>query len=759
MKNTTIFKKAVIFSAFFFAFFEGFAQGGSQSPVAGIGYAPGNDYVILSQLYKGRNGVAIWTNKNDVFSTSENLNIFFISESGNNSTAEIGNPFKQYDNLIPAKDTAVSNGIDSAFFYIQKSNLTYSGPYSTTFPNVSRINPPGYSNFYLQDGTNLYFSGNTNIWQYFTDIDNNVLVASYNPSTFNLNAPNASIYENSSTNSYPLSFYNAQSSVKVRLQKLSLGTSASTAKGAIFSSGYADVEIDTIHSTGMVGIGIAVGRDSSGEASGAHKRNISIKVKDYKTTGGSPNNGLNCSIRYQPDGTGTFVDSLSTIKMDFEKVDIASDGIMYAIRGDTAKFLDIETNIQKAEIAGNVIYIYARDGGGNGVYQNSSLRLNMGDVNAGSPIVLGRGRLILDSSEIVINTEQGFYDDSETIPYQASGSTFQMYNHSALRFNYDNCSLIQPYKFISFLSDSTNRIEFKGNYTVRTAGKSVLEFQSMNDSVFIQGAFYNDGVTPAISSTTPLTVYLTGEVYFNSPNFDPDVTFVKLDYGYLDPTTSNYDDTQTILNNIASLVSAGNNIYNTDDALTANRTVTGANFNLQFSNVAAFRANGAGTANWRIDFFPNSSLPSILEQIVGTDTANVEFIASLGRSILKGTQEVFIESPYLAVGTTGDYVDYPATQATSPSFWRYNTDGTGQYKATQNGVAFDTTDGSGDITISFAENMPDATFTALCIPDSVTGQYANVQSKTNSSVTVRIFDSGGAVASTGVIVNWSVTDY
>jgi len=79
--------------------------------------------------------------------------------------------------------------------------------------------------------------------------------------------------------------------------------------------------------------------------------------------------------------------------------------------------------------------------------------------------------------------------------------------------------------------------------------------------------------------------------------------------------------------------------------------------------------------------------------------------------------------------------------------------------ATFAGTAFGTTDGSGDIIVTLPVTMVDATYSVVCTSESTTAQIINIQSKTSTTFTARFFDSSGsAITSTGVVLNYHVTD-
>ena len=80
--------------------------------------------------------------------------------------------------------------------------------------------------------------------------------------------------------------------------------------------------------------------------------------------------------------------------------------------------------------------------------------------------------------------------------------------------------------------------------------------------------------------------------------------------------------------------------------------------------------------------------------------------------------------------------------------------------ASRRGIVEATTDGSGDLTLTFATAMPDATYSAVATAEGTTAYIVTCHTKATGSVKFRIFDdAGAAVTSTSVTVNFMVTDY
>jgi len=83
------------------------------------------------------------------------------------------------------------------------------------------------------------------------------------------------------------------------------------------------------------------------------------------------------------------------------------------------------------------------------------------------------------------------------------------------------------------------------------------------------------------------------------------------------------------------------------------------------------------------------------------------------------------------------------------------------YKRRENNVATGTTDGSGDLTITFSAAMPDATYTILITVEGTTSMEYSVHTKTTTTCKVRFYGSttGLALAATSATVSYEAKDY
>jgi len=87
---------------------------------------------------------------------------------------------------------------------------------------------------------------------------------------------------------------------------------------------------------------------------------------------------------------------------------------------------------------------------------------------------------------------------------------------------------------------------------------------------------------------------------------------------------------------------------------------------------------------------------------------------------------------------------------------------TPSFLRSQHNVATGTTDGSGDLTVTFASAMPDATYTALCQSEGNANSYTwEVHTKTTASFKIRVRDSNtkAVVTATSITFGYEAKDY
>lgn len=95
--------------------------------------------------------------------------------------------------------------------------------------------------------------------------------------------------------------------------------------------------------------------------------------------------------------------------------------------------------------------------------------------------------------------------------------------------------------------------------------------------------------------------------------------------------------------------------------------------------------------------------------------------------------------------------------AISTAIW---TNGVSSFIRSQHAVITNTTDGFGDLVITFPASMPDSTYTIISQSEGTTPYILSAHTKATGSVKVRVFDAAGiAVTSTSVTVSYEVKDY
>ena len=89
------------------------------------------------------------------------------------------------------------------------------------------------------------------------------------------------------------------------------------------------------------------------------------------------------------------------------------------------------------------------------------------------------------------------------------------------------------------------------------------------------------------------------------------------------------------------------------------------------------------------------------------------------------------------------------------------TAGTPSFLRSQHGVATGTTDGSGDLTVTFAAAMPDAAYTMIATVEGTTSYTISAHTKATGTCKVRFFNptTGAAVTATSVTISYEAKDY
>jgi len=162
----------------------------------------------------------------------------------------------------------------------------------------------------------------------------------------------------------------------------------------------------------------------------------------------------------------------------------------------------------------------------------------------------------------------------------------------------------------------------------------------------------------------------------------------------------------------------------------------------------------------------NNSLSGIFSTYLGDGTTQ---LANLDGRISGGTIGWRLdETAKFWLGTNGAGYYFPPSTAPSITSGVVNTlrwTGNGSsavpsFLRSQYGVATGTTDGSGDLTVTFAAAMPDATYSLIATAEGTTYYTTTVHTKATGTVKVRFFDAtGAAVAGASVTISYEAKDY
>lgn len=625
MKNLTVF-----FLAFFFLAFFNSAQSqqGSQTPVAGLSYAPDSNYVIVSRFYRGRN-YAMWMHK-DSINLSNGINsgnIFYISENGNNTTGAKG-----FMELPFTPTVTLDSNVQNAQYWFYPGQYSIGPGKQFNYTLGSTGSRPPYS-VYAPNSNVGYFNGTSNGWLYRTDgteLDT-VFYATYET----VRLTDIGFFRNEDSKTVSL-FMKANNFIF----KDSIDSG-----GTVFNMDAGIVQIDSAYSNKKL-FYITSGND----------KRVHVNINRLEINQSQKTNAQKASMaEIAATGKHTFslksnsayfFDPLTVINIAYAGAGKQNSNIEVSFNN-----LTVEDNLSAGSISPSTsvnrefpaagpsrIITYIRDGSTVANYDSAIISFTAKNIVSDKIIHVGD---VSTNSTVNINAN-GRFRKTRAFQYEKQTAAASAQNDN-LTLNINLNVTCDTSNAISILTnDTTNTINVTGKMVVNRASYPVI--YSVSDIVLENAELYNDGVYPCIEAPSPITVYVRGDLYMNSDSVDPDVTFVKIEYGYQDPTDSQYNDTQTIIDNIAALVAGGSNIYTTDGSLSGNRTVTGGSNNLSFTGMKNLTATGSGTATYRFNLYPSSSLPVLLEQTSAGDTAYLQLRASLGRATLRATQDIYLEA-------------------------------------------------------------------------------------------------------------------
>lgn len=606
MKNITFF----FFAFFFLAFFNAAnSQSGGQSPVSGLGYAPDSNYVIYSQFYKGRNGVALWVHKdsinwwtpNDSIITP-NDSIIYVGIGGNDATAIKGSRIKYWRTIDAALSAASEK--DLIYHFTQDTQTINTGNH----PWVSIISIGAIAN----NGISSLFTGNPPSGNF---------VFSFNEYTGRRFVTAAAAVTDTAFIAFSC---NKCTSIPSNLSK------------------YGAYDIETMINPTEINGGQMLPQLAEG-------RQTSIHIGNLKSDYQFQNNALLWASF--GDDAGQTNSNHSTLNIKIDNADIFAKtrniGLFYSYWTNASG--DYNTNL-KLDV-GNVSYksiytttdispysLYAtittNAPNSLGVFNPGQLpgssqnTLNLQNVYSEGPVGLGRSAQKVNIKGRFPRTRA--IDIVEAITAKCEISLNVVCDSSHV---------------VSVLNGTTGNGEIivSGRMETKKAATGVI--YSTKDFYLENAELINDGATPAIIAPTPITVYVRGDLYMNSDSIDPDVTFRKIEYGYSYPRASQKWDTQTIIDSLYLAFTSGTDGNGIISALPAgNVAINAASHNLDITSAGNITQTGSGSATYRFNLYPSSSLPVLLEQTSAGDTAYLQLRASLGRATLRATQDIYLEA-------------------------------------------------------------------------------------------------------------------
>lgn len=646
MKNITFF----FFAFFFLAFFNAAnSQSGGQSPVSGLGYAPDSNHVIISKLYRGRNGVAVWMHKDSInwLGGIEYNNHVFLSQNGNNN-GKLGRFDKPFADPWTAQGTLNETSL---------SFLAYQGLY--TYSGIGTQNEFVRADTFLWQGlpgSNVEMTNVTgsNLTPFITDRNG----ASSLPErkTIRINAPNSEFKLTSSSFSIGIGIgtYNPETQVNVRARKLTVETGRrwgvqSAAKNTV-------VQIDSLSISGQ--LALSVSEDFTGASSaGTKQRNHYYKVGNVYAGYG---NTTDVSGLFRVQTSTVAIDSNSTIIFEVDKASSNTTGFftvsnnrMYNtyIRGD---FGELKSRGTPGTDASMIVLNAAKDS----AWQNSVVEINIGYANNSNVFRTGLSSLyptttnnlkLTGKSRVHINIKEAVSQGNggkasieiENIILRDSAQIFLncemcRFEGSKIPIRFTNCDFPAGTKFV-----------ISGMYIYNRPGEvvNITTNVDLTGLVFENAVFLNNGVSEWIQASGATTINGASGLWSNSDStINVTIQANKL-WSFQYPGNANFYDLQTVIDSLYNAFSSGSDGNGIISALPAgNVAINAASHNFDITSAGNITQTGSGSATYRFNLYPSSSLPVLLEQTSAGDTAYLQLRASLGRATLRTTQNIYLEA-------------------------------------------------------------------------------------------------------------------
>lgn len=598
MKNLTVF-----FLAFFFLAFFNSAQSqqGSQNPVGGLSYAPDSNYVIYSQFYKGRNGVALWVHKDSIDWWTPNDSIIYVGTGGNDATAIKGSRVKYWKTIDAALSAASEKDL---IYHFTKDTQTIN---TGLHPWVSIISKGTIAN----NGVSTLFSGNPpsgNFVFSFNEYTGRRFVTTATPIT---------------DTAFIVLSCNKCTSIPSNLSK------------------YGSYDVKTMVNPTEINGGQMLPQLAEG-------RQTSINIGNLKSDYQFQNNALIWSAFGNEGGQANANHSTLSIKIDNADIFAKNQniGLFYSHWDNASGDYNTNLNLEVVNLSYKSLYT-TNDLSPYSLYASITISApnSLGVWNPDQLPDSSQNTLILNN--VYSEAPVGFGKSAQKAMIKGRFTrtrAVDIVEDITAKCEINLNVVCDSSHVVSILRGVTGsgKLTISGRMETKKAATGVI--YSTKDFYLENAELINDGITPCIVANTPITVYVIGDLYMNSDSINSNVTFQKIEYGYLDPTNSKYNDTQKIINNIAALVAGGSNIYTIDGSLSGDRTVTGASNSLDFTGMENFTVTGSGSATYRFNLYPSSSLPVLLEQTSAGDTAYLQLRASLGRATLRATQDIYLEA-------------------------------------------------------------------------------------------------------------------
>jgi len=650
MKNLTAF-----FLAFFFLAFFNSAQGqqGSQNPVGGLSYAPDSNYVIYSQFYKGRNGVALWVHKDSVnwLGGVKYDNHVFLSQNGNNFTGKLGRFDKPFADPWGAQDVLTEENL---------SFIGYQGDYS--YSGVGAGNEfTRVDTFTLFDLSNSTYSmlniTGSNSSPFITD---RTLPGSIStPKRIFINAPNSDfIYSDLLSLGLFAGVYNKNSILRFNARKVT--ATGGRVWGIQSGAAQSIVNIDSMEIDGEIAVSVYTDFTTTGNE-GPMSRYHSYKIGNL-LSGVTNTSDPYALFRVQKNGTVAYVDTLSYVNFDIGNVNANRAGLFWISSSNNQGFKNSTIKFKCDNYTTRVLasnYAFQYETLEDTVFNNSKVFMHLGTGATNNGLfrtgaaayggnlnflrLAGNNRFVLDVTEFTTTLSTANAAAIELQNITLSDSAEIVINCDLCRF--EGSSI--PIRITNCVIPEGTKLIITGTYIYNRPGE-IINIAGTNDLTGLQikdAVFVNDGATEWITASTPTTIQNVSGVWTNSDSTVNVILQGNKLWAFQYPGNTNYYDLQTVLDSMYNAFVSGSDGNGIISALpSGNVSINAAGNNFDITSAGNITKTGSGSATYRFNLYPSSSLPVLLEQTSAGDTAYLQLRASLGRATLRATQDIYLEA-------------------------------------------------------------------------------------------------------------------